>query len=147
VPATTAPPTVTTTAPPPASTPVDPAVQRLTAIAEGDRPFVRTWLADSWVPQLSSKKPGTVDDGLVWNNSLILLEHLRLRQQYDARLLWSGNWSTFDKPDYWVTVANVTFPDPDGALAWCRDRGFDRDHCFAKLVSTTHGPGGSTKYP
>jgi serine/threonine protein kinase len=128
------------------STPQDP-VQQLRQIANGDRSFVYARLADRWVPQLSSKRPGVVDNGVVWDNTMTLQEHLQLRQRYqNARLLWSGDWSTFSGPDFWVTVVGVTFTDSAGALAWCRNQGFDRDHCAAKIISTTHPVAGSTAY-
>ncbi|GFG73254.1 hypothetical protein MBOT_06190 [Mycobacterium botniense] len=134
----------------PESPPADPeaaALQRLRQRARSDRPFVAAELADHWVPQLSSKRPGVVDEGVVWNNAMILQEHLDLREQYrDVRLLWSGDWSTFSAPDYWVTVVGITYPDASGALAWCRSHGFDRDHCIAKLISATHPVAGSTAY-
>ncbi|MBN3458854.1 PQQ-binding-like beta-propeller repeat protein [Mycobacterium sp. DSM 3803] len=119
----------------------------LRAIANADRPFVSSHLADRWVPQLSSKRPGLVADGIVWNNAETLREHLDLRLKYpEVRLLWTGDWSTFSAPDFWVTIAGVTFPDAVGALAWCRNHGIDRDHCYAKLVSTTHPVDGSTAF-
>ncbi|MCV7279916.1 hypothetical protein H7J88_09670 [Mycolicibacterium flavescens] len=82
-----------------------------------------------WVPQLSSKRPGTVDDGIVWDNDDIWQEHLRLRQQYGAILLWSGDWN-FDDDDLWVTVATEGFPSAEGARQWCRNHGRDTWHCF-----------------
>ena len=102
--------------------------------------------SDRWVPQLSSKRPGVVDQGVVWDNELTLEEHLRLRQEYGAKLLWSGDWSTFDAPNFWVTIAPITYPTASGALAWCREQGFDRNHCYAKLISKTHGVAGSTAF-
>jgi serine/threonine-protein kinase len=141
------------TVPPPSTAvtvPADPetaSVQRLRHIADSDRPFVRAALADHWVPQLSSKRPGVVDDGVVWDNAKTLQEHLQLRQRYPgARLLWSGDWSTFSAPNFWVTVVGITFPNSSGALAWCRGQGFDEDHCIAKVVSTTSEAEGSTAY-
>jgi serine/threonine protein kinase len=126
--------------------PQDP-VQQLRQIANDDRPSVSAQLADRWVPQLSSKRPGVVDNGVVWDNAMTLREHLQLRQRYPGvRLLWSGDWSTFSGPDFWVTVAGITFADSAGALAWCRNQGFDKDHCAAKIVSTTHPVEGSTAY-
>lgn len=119
----------------------------LRAIADADRPFVTSQLTDRWVPQLSSKRPGLVADGITWNNAETLREHLQLRLNYpEVRLLWSGDWSTFSAPDFWITIAGVTFPDAGGALAWCRTHNFDRDHCYAKLVSTTHPIDGSTAF-
>jgi serine/threonine-protein kinase len=139
------------TRPVPAPTSVRPApqdpVQQLRQIANNDRPFVSAQLANRWVPQLSSKRPGVVDNGVVWDNAMTLQEYLQLRQRYPGvRLLWSGDWSTFSAPDFWVTVAGITFPDSAGALAWCRGQGFDRDHCAAKIISTTHPVAGSTAY-
>ncbi|BBZ70188.1 serine/threonine-protein kinase [Mycobacterium paraseoulense] len=126
--------------------PQDPA-QELRQIASDDRPWVSARLADHWVPQLSSKRPGVFDNGHVWDNAMTLQEHLQLRQRYpNVKLLWSGDWSTFSAPDFWVTVAGITFADSAGALAWCRVQGFDRDHCAAKIVSTTHPVEGSTAY-
>lgn len=126
--------------------PQDP-VQRLRQIANDDRSYVSAQLADRWVPQLSSKRPGVVDNGVVWDNSMTLQEHLQLRQRYpNVRLLWSGDWSTFSGSDFWVTVAGITFADSSGPLAWCTSQGFDRDHCAAKLISTTHPEPGSTAY-
>jgi serine/threonine protein kinase len=128
------------------SSPQDPA-QQLRQIASDDRPFVYANLADRWVPQLSSKRPGVVDNGVVWDNAMTLKEHLQLRQRYPrVKLLWSGDWSTFSGPDFWVTVAGVTFQDSAGALAWCRSQAFDRDHCAAKIISATHPVAGSTAY-
>ncbi|WP_026356955.1 PQQ-binding-like beta-propeller repeat protein [Mycobacterium sp. 141] len=119
----------------------------LRAIANSDRPFVVGQLADRWVPQLSSKRPGLVADGIIWQNAETLREHLDLRLKYpEVRLLWTGDWSTFSAPDFWVTIAGVTFPDAGGALGWCTGHGLDRDHCYAKLVSTTHPIDGSTAF-
>ncbi|WP_230981586.1 hypothetical protein [Mycobacterium malmoense] len=122
-------------------------LQQLQQLASSDSPFVKAELANWWVPQLSSKRPGVVDDGVVWDNVRTLQEHLQLRQQYPrVRLLWSGDWSTFSAPDFWVTVAGVTFPESSGALTWCSNQGLDSDHCAAKIVSTTHPIEGSTAY-
>lgn len=120
------------------------AAAQLRQLADNDRPLVKAELSDLWVPQLSSKRPGIVDDGIVWDNVHIRQEHLALRQRYDAKLLWSGDWSTFDAPNFWVTVVPVTFDSPEGALGWCTDQGFDSWHCIAKLISTTHPVPGST---
>jgi len=143
----TMPVTSPSTATPPPQDPEAVAYQQLRQIASDDRPFVSAQLADRWVPQLSSKRPGVVDEGVVWNNALTLQEHLRLRQQYPGvRLLWSGDWSTFNAPDFWITIAGVTFPDSAGALWWCSSHRLDDDHCYAKLVSTTHPIPGSTAH-
>jgi serine/threonine-protein kinase len=135
-------PTQTVTAAP---VPID-SEQQLRQIATGDRPFVSVRLADRWVPQLSAKRPGVVDQGIVWDDATTLREHLQLRERYHARLLWSGEWSTFSTSNFWVTLAGITFPTSVGALEWCASQGFDRDHCFAKIISTTRPVEGSTAY-
>jgi hypothetical protein len=63
-------------------------------------------MSNRWIPQLISKRPGLVADGITWHNAAILREYLQLGQQYPgARLLWSGDWSTFSAGHFWVTVA------------------------------------------
>jgi hypothetical protein len=150
-------PTTATAAPPwlpkPSSTPtrtvtVAPDVEnvslsRLQAMARNDRPYV---LTDVWIPQISSKRVGLVAEGTEWDNEKVLDEHLRLRRIYpDVRLLWSGDWSTYDGRNFWVTVVGLHSSNPDDVLAWCIQQGFDRDHCIAKMVSTWHPIAGSTK--
>ncbi len=122
-------------------------VDALRLQADSDRAFILANLNNHWVAQLSSKRPGLVADGKTWDNQAILDEFLALRLRFkDVRLLYSDEWSVFSYKGWWVTVAAATFPGPDAANNWCRAQGFDRDHCFAKLVSTTAGPDGSTKY-
>ncbi|OBJ62341.1 serine/threonine-protein kinase [Mycobacterium sp. 1423905.2] len=142
----TEPPTTTESAYVPSTTTGQDPEQQLHQIASGDRSFVTTRLADRWVPQLSAKRPGVVEGGVVWDNAMALQEHLQLRQRYGARLLWSGDWSTFTAPNFWVSIAGITFQDSAGALAWCRSQGFDRDHCIAKIISTSRPVAGSTAY-
>lgn len=137
-------PTTTPAMPTSSTDPEAASTQQLRQLATTDRPYVAALLADKWVPQLSAKRPGVVDDGVVWTNALALQEHLRLRRQYDAKLLWSGDWSTFDGTNFWITIVPLTFSDSSYALAWCSNQGFDRDHCIAKIVSTTHPVANST---
>jgi hypothetical protein len=121
---------------------------RLQNIADGDRSDVAVYLADRWIPQISSKRVGLVAKGITWDNKAILEEHLRLRNSNiypDVKLLWSGDWSTYDGPNFWVTVVGLQSNNPYDVLDWCTEQGFDRDNCIAKIVSTTHAIEGSTK--
>jgi serine/threonine protein kinase len=130
--------------------PVDPetaAAQQLQAFKNEDAPAVAQ-LTDRWVPQLSSKharEPWTVDpeDGKTYNNQLILQEHRSLRDQYGAKLVWSGDWTVWDQPDYWVTVVPITYPNAGGALGWCTSHNLDADHCSAQVISATQGRNGT----
>ncbi|WP_280441841.1 hypothetical protein [Nocardia brasiliensis] len=119
----------------------------LQARAAADQPVVARELGERWVPQVSSKRYGLVAEGITWRHAEILREHEELRARYPmARLLWSGAWSTFSYPDFWITVIGIGFPTAGGAISWCAGHGFDRDHCYAKLISTTHPVEGSTGY-
>lgn len=137
--------------PAPTSTPaLDPetaAYQQLQALKDEDAPAIAQVL-DRWIPQLSSKRstePWTYDreDGVTYDSQMILQEHQRLRQQYGAKLIWAGDYTTFDGPDFWVTVVPIPFPGAGGALNWCRRNGLDNDHCDAQILSKTLGPNGT----
>ncbi len=134
----------TTTEAPPAD-PEAAALQQLQQLAAGDRAYVSAQLANYWIPQLSSKKPGITDPdnpGVVYNNQRILQEFQGLQQQYGAKLLWSPDWSTFDAPPdctnsdpecgYWVIVVPMAFSDSDSALGWCTSQHLNDDHCYAQ---------------
>lgn len=129
----------------PATRTVEDAQSALTDLAATDRAAVEASLVNVWQPQLSSKRPGLVAEGITWTASDILREHRQLRQRFpNARLLWSGDWPVFSAPTWWVTVAGVPFQTGEQANAWCASQGFDRDHCFAKLLSHDRGPSGTT---
>lgn len=117
--------------------------QQLQQLAAADHPLIADQLADRWVPQLSSKRPGTIDDGFTWDDTLTLQEHQRLRDRYGSKLVWSGDWTSFDDKDLWVTIVPITFQNADGALEWCSDEGLSANYCAAKLVSTTRPPAGT----
>lgn len=122
-------------------------VDALRVQANSDRAFILTNLNNRWVAQLSSKRPGLNAEGRIWDNQAILDEFLALRLRFsDVRLLYSDEWPVFNYRGWWVTVAAATFPGPDAANNWCRAQGFTKDHCFAKLISSTRGPEGSTRY-
>ncbi|MCH5643188.1 MULTISPECIES: PQQ-binding-like beta-propeller repeat protein [unclassified Gordonia (in: high G+C Gram-positive bacteria)] len=122
-------------------------VDALRVQANSDRAFILANLNNRWVAQLSSKRPGLNAEGRIWDNQAILDEFLALRLRFsDVRLLYSDEWPVFSYKGWWVTVAAATFPGPDQANNWCRAQGFDKEHCFAKLVSSTAGPDGSTRY-
>jgi eukaryotic-like serine/threonine-protein kinase len=131
----------------PPAPPAD-ALTQLQQLAADDHSYVSSQLADRWIPQLSSKhstEPWTYDseDGVTYTNDLTLQEHQRLRQQYGAKLLWSGDWTTYDHQDYWVTVVPTVFPDSSSVMQWCTNNGLDADHCSAQVVSTTLGRNGT----
>jgi hypothetical protein len=123
------------------------ALARLEEIAQADAPFVESDVLDRWVPQISSKKPNvTLSDGTVWDAVSILEDHRGWREQFPrVRLLWSGDYSTFELTDYWVTIVAVPFDTAEGALAWCDAQALPGEDCYAKLISHTHPHDDSTR--
>lgn len=112
------------------------ALAALERIAADDLAVVESDYVGNWTPQLSSKQPGTSDDGIVYDYTDILAEHLRLRARYaDVRLVESTDWGAFRYPDFWVTLAGVTSSEPETALEWCDDQGFASGKCYAKRLS------------
>lgn len=108
---------------------------------------IRGNIAETWVPQLASARPGLIVDGVTFDYTHILGEHWGLRQQYpEARLVWSGDWSSFTSSDFYVTVLAIPFDTAEEANGWCDQQGIDRDHCFAKLLSQVSGSDGSTRH-
>lgn len=121
------------------------AAAALAELSGADYPFVRSNLANRWMPQISSKRIGLVTDGITYSDPDILRDHLIRRQQYDGvRLLWSGNWSTFSGPDWWVTIVGSPSNDAATANRWCDAHNIDSWNCLAKYVSDTVGPDGTT---
>ncbi len=103
--------------------------------ARRDRPDALSSMEGVWVPQLSSKKLGTQDDGITYDYDAIWRQHMDLRLRFPTvRLLWSGDWSSFEADDYWVTVAGATFDRDRGARQWCDVNGFPNSQCYAKKI-------------
>ncbi|RZT89139.1 hypothetical protein EV383_6098 [Pseudonocardia sediminis] len=120
------------------------ATDRLTEQADLDRAAVES-VTGWWVPQLSSKRSGTVDGGISYDSDRILSHYQGLAVQYPgAALLWSGDWPVFKGSDYWVVVVAQPFSTAAEANAWCDAQGFGADDCLAKKLSHSGGPQGTT---
>ncbi|MDX1874510.1 hypothetical protein SBI67_20515 [Mycolicibacterium sp. 120266] len=112
----------------------------LNELRDADYPYVRNIIANRWVPQVSSKRAGLEIKGRELTNADVLTDHLAYRQRYgEARLVYSGQWSTFSGPDWWVTVVGPSWYFPADANRWCDSEGFGVDDCFAKFVSSMFG--------
>ncbi|MEH3140755.1 MAG: hypothetical protein PGN37_11350 [Mycobacterium kyogaense] len=119
----------------------------LKEVRDADASFVSSSIANRWVPQISSKKSGLTIDGRTLTNADVLRDHLDLRAKYNGvRLLSSGEWTTFNSPDWWVTVIGAPALDPAEANAWCDTQRLGVDDCFAKFVSPLFGVEGTTVY-
>lgn len=132
------------TAPPARINSEDAVLNQLTRQILLDRAQVQSELAENWVPQLSSKRPGLVVDSVSLGYIQILDDHLVWRSTHNALLVRSGDWSSFQAGDFYVTVAPVPFSTAAEANAWCDRQAIDSENCFAKRLSTSVGPEGST---
>lgn len=102
-------------------------------------------LVGSWVPQLSSKKPGLVANGVTYDYLAIWQDFQKLKSQYPmALLIWSGDFSTYQSADFWVTIVAQPYSDGTSANGWCDNASIDANDCYAKLLSHTAGPTGAT---
>jgi serine/threonine-protein kinase len=102
-------------------------------------------LVGSWIPQLSSKRPGLVADGITYDYLSIWADFQRLRTAYPtALLIWSGDYVSFKSPDFYVTVVPQPFPDGPSANQWCDGAGLAPDDCYAKLLSHDGGSSNTT---
>lgn len=110
--------------------------EQLAAWQAADRTTVETFVG-RWVPQLSGKRPGTIDDGITYDEVAIVALHQTLRAEHGALLLYSGEY-TYQSDDLWVSIAPTSFATANGALQWCVSESIGRDDCFAKLI--THDP-------
>ncbi len=133
----------------PAAQPFMPAVapsatDELNDQVDSDRARVES-VTGWWVPQLSSKRPGTVDGGIRYDDTAILSHYRGLAAQYPgSALLWSGEWPVYKNDDYWVVIVAQPFSTPAQANAWCDAQGFGAGDCLAKNLSHTGGPAGTT---
>jgi hypothetical protein len=102
-------------------------------------------LVGQWVPQLSSKRDGTVADGITYDDAAIYAHYSSLlARDPSAVLLYSGDWPVFNGPDYWVVVHAQGFSTAAAANAWCDAQGYSADDCLAKKLSHTGGTSGTT---
>ena len=132
----------------PPSTPTEAdALARLGEIGAADQTYVESGVIERWVPQISSKKPDVVlPNGSVWDAVSILEDHRSWRARFPrVRLLWSGDYTTFEASDFWVTVVAIPFDSPEAANGWCDAQGLPAEDCYAKLISHTHSHEDSTR--
>jgi hypothetical protein len=96
------------------------------------------------VPQISSKAVGMEVNGAVYDADRILQDFQDANRRYDAFLVRSDDYSTFQRSGYWVLLVPQRFTDGRAANSWCVANGFSPDGCFAKRLSHTEAPDGNT---
>ena len=140
--------TASTSAPqaPPTAAPAPGARGRLDQQVRTDAAAVEP-LVDRWVPQLYAGRIGAVRGAANETADSVLRDYDAVRQQYpSALLLVSGTFTSFELPDYYVVVLPTPFATPAEVLAWCTQQRRADEYCFAKRLSHTAGPAGSTVY-
>lgn len=106
-----------------------------------------TALADRWVPQLYAERLGAVRGTSTMDATSILRDYTAVKSQYpNALLLVSGDFTSFAMPGYYVVVEPRGFATAQEALAWCTSEARGSEFCYAKLLSHTAAPEGSTVY-
>jgi hypothetical protein len=127
------------------TTPRPPTESDLQEQALADHDTVET-LVGQWVPQISSKKPGLVVNGVQFGYPEIMADYQSLKSRFpQAVLLNSNDYTNFSGKDFWVTVQATTFGSADEANAWCDQQGFATDDCYASRLMHTGGPAGNSK--
>lgn len=116
----------------------------LTAQDTRDRSAVES-VVGYWIPQVASKRSGTVADGITYDESSIWKEVEQLKSTYpQAALLRSDDYNSFRLGGFWVTIIIQPYTTAQEANRWCVSAGRDPDHCFAKRLSHSEGPQGNT---
>lgn len=121
------------------------ATHALQELADYDRSFVTSSLQNFWVPQISSKKVGIHADGIVYSANDILRNHFSLRERYpNVKLVSSDDWTTFSDSGFWISVVGTPYYIGPLANNWCDQNGIGAGDCFAKVISSSFGPEGTT---
>jgi serine/threonine-protein kinase len=134
--------TVTTTTPPP--DPEADAKAQLDAEVAKDRTAADA-LDGQWTPQLSSKSYGLVVGATTYNYQAIWQDFATSRARFPAAILvWSGDYTSFDYHNFWVTVVPPADAAGVAANSWCDAQNIDADDCFAKMLMHSGGTAGTT---
>jgi hypothetical protein len=59
-------------------------------------------------------------------------------------LIWSGNYASYKSADFYVTIVPQPYSDGTTANQWCDNANIDANDCYAKLLSHSVGPDGTT---
>ncbi|SMX98911.1 protein kinase [Brevibacterium antiquum] len=104
-------------------------------------------LEGQWVTQVSAKDVGLEADGKTWAAQDIVDEFETNRVKYPgAILIHSGDWDSYKDDNYWVTIIDTPYSDPEPALDQCRSWGLDRNHCLAKRLIKDGSPTDNSAY-
>jgi len=129
--------------PPPTSAAPSPSVARASLDEQvgKDAPRVAP-LLDRWVPQLYAGGGATDVDA----QEALTRYRAAVAAHPGALLLSSTDYSSFEKDGFYVVVMPMPYPTAAEAIAWCRAQSLGAAACYAKRISRTVGPAGSTVY-
>jgi serine/threonine-protein kinase len=103
-------------------------------------------LVGNWVPQLSSKSVGLVVHGVTYDHPAVMADFRRLQSSYpDAVMIESGDYRTFSRRGFFVTLKAEIFGSADQANAWCDQQGFAPEDCHASRLTHTGGSKGNSQ--
>lgn len=104
-------------------------------------------LEGQWVTQVSAKDVGLETDGKTWTAQDIVDEFETNRVKYPgAILIHSSDWDSYKDDNYWVTIIDTPYSDPEPALDQCRSWGLDRNNCIAKRLVKDGSPADNSAY-
>jgi hypothetical protein len=106
---------------------------------EADRPTAEESIG-YWVPQISSKSVGMEVNGNVYDSTRILAEFRDAHRAYDAFLVRSDDYSTFQKSGYWVTLVPQRFADGRAAVSWCGRQRLQPGRLLREAALAHRGP-------
>jgi len=83
--------------------------------------------------------------GISFGYPEIWQDFLTIRSHYpEAKLLWSGSYTSFRHKDFWITVLPEAHATGESVNEWCDYSGIVKDDCYAKRLSHSGGYDGNT---
>jgi molecular chaperone DnaK len=118
--------------------PADPAVaaaEELQNLLQQDLPTA-TALVGKFVPQLSAKIVGLVEEPITYGSVEILADHMVRRDAYGAILVDGGAFA-FEfggqpMTGWFLSIVPEAFATQEAAAKWCTDRGLASNECFGR---------------
>lgn len=99
-------------------------------------------LLDKWVPQLYGESAGTDPAA----QEVMRRYRAAVAARPTALLLLSTDYSSFESDGFYVVVLPMPYATAAEAIAWCTAQDLAAAECYAKRISRTAGPAGSTVY-
>ena len=100
------------------------------------KPDYATALVGKFVPQLSAKIVGLVEEPITYGSVEILADHMVRRDAYGAILVDGGAFA-FEfggqpMTGWFLSIVPEAFATQEAAAKWCTDRGLASNECFGR---------------